>query len=265
LIDCQAQLRITLHLFNALKVNGIIEEGQVPFLDMLHNSFKSSRGVWEGPLPQRGELVKRFWICFGMNLKNAKKMAEASKLAVRRHQLDPSSNKGVWGKRRMKPVDPVEIAKCFRRICNRDFHDIEDKYHSDDQKRRMKGTEMYSYAVRTNDTLDAVDNEQQLLALNLPVCGVLIDQFVCDLGRHLQWGPLFERIGNSILHDKKRQECAVLFAQHLLGALDFANDPFGHKFLDVSMGEETATFMSTYFNGLDPGKALWFQAVEWEE
>ena len=45
---------------------------------------------------------------------------------------------------------------------------------------------MYSYAVRTHDTLDAVDTEQQLLALNVPVSGVLSDQFVCGLERYLQ-------------------------------------------------------------------------------
>jgi hypothetical protein len=71
--------------------------------------------------------------------------------------------------------------------------------------------------------------------------------------------------GNSILHGKNRQEYAVLFAQHLLGALDFAHDPFRYEFHKIPMVEETATFMSTYFNELDPEKALWFQAIEWEE
>ena len=42
LIDCQAQLRITLHLFNELKVNGIIRNGQIPFLDKLHKCFQST-------------------------------------------------------------------------------------------------------------------------------------------------------------------------------------------------------------------------------
>jgi hypothetical protein len=198
-----------------------------------------------------------------MNVKNAKKMAEKSKLAVQRHQLDTTStNKSDWGSRRMKAIDPpVEIAKCYRRICNRDFHDVVDKYHSDDQKRRMKGTDIYSCAVRTNDTLDTIADEQQLLALNLPTCGVYIEQFVCSLGRILQWGPFLES-GNSVLGGQKRQGFAVLFAQHLLGALDFAHNPFRHEFLDVPMGEASATFMASYFGRLDPARGTWFQAME---
>jgi hypothetical protein len=200
-----------------------------------------------------------------MNVKHAKKMAEKSKLVVQRQQMDTTStNNDDWGKRRMKPIDPVEIAKCYRRICNRDFHDVVDKYHSDDQKRRMKGTEIYSCAVRTNDTLDAIDDEQQLLALNLPACGVLIELFVCSLGRVLQWGPFLES-GNSVLDGQKRQGYAVLFAQHLLGALDFAHDPFGHEFLDIPMGKVSAILMSGYFGRLDPARAMWFQGIERED
>ncbi len=45
MIDSQAQLRITLHLFYTLKVlNGIIREGQVPVLDRLHRYFENNRG-----------------------------------------------------------------------------------------------------------------------------------------------------------------------------------------------------------------------------
>ncbi len=268
LIDCQAQLRITLHLFNALKVNGILKEGQIPFLDKLHKCFKSSRGVWEGPLPQRGELVQRFWICFGMSIKHAKEMAEKSKIAVQRRQMD-SNFKTNWGKRKMKPIEPAEIAKSYRRICNRDFHDVVDKYHSDDQRRRTKGTEIYACAVRTNDTLDAIDVEQQLLSLNLPACGVLIEQFVCSLGRVLQWGPLLQmglQMGGSVLNNQMRQGYAILFAQYLLGALDFAHDPMDHELIDgFPMGRTSAAMMEHYFRNLDPSKAMWFQAVEWED
>ena len=139
-----------------------------------------------------------------------------------------------------------------------------DKYHNEDQKRRMKGTEIYSCAVRTNDTLDAIDSEQQLLSLNLPACGVLIEAFVCSLGRVLQWGPILET-GSLYIDSQKRQGYAVLFAQHLLGALDFAHDPFSHEFLNVPMGEASATYMTTFFNRLDPGRVMWFQSVERED
>ena len=57
----------------------------------------------------------------------------------------------------------------------------------------------------------------------------------------------------------------MLFAQHLLGVLDFADDPFRHEFLNIPMGEASAALMSGFFNRLDLSKAMWFQAIEWEE
>jgi len=262
MIDCQHQLRITLHLFNALKINGIIKEDQVPLLDQIHKSFKKSRGVWEGPLPQRGELVKRFWICFGMNPKDAKKMAENSKLAVRRHEVDTNFEKMEGRNRKMNPVKPAEIATCYRRICNRDFHDVLDKYHNDEQRQRcgIKGTDLYPYIVRSNDTLDAIDYEQHLLSLNLPACGALMEHFVCGLGRAFQWAPHLDE-EYSIPDYEKRPRFSVMFAQHLLGALDFADDPFNHEFLKIPMGKASSIFMSGFFNSIDPACFVWFQAV----
>jgi len=93
LIDCRAQLRITLHLFHALKNCALIREGDIPILDRLNEYFKSSRGVWEGPLPKRGEFVKRFWICFGMSAKESKQMSEEAKIAIITRKFSNITNK----------------------------------------------------------------------------------------------------------------------------------------------------------------------------
>jgi hypothetical protein len=82
LIDCQAQLRISLYLYHGLLINGIIKVGDAPLLDVLFDAFKESKAIWAGSLPQRGELVKRFWICFGMSFNESKRMAEKAKLDV---------------------------------------------------------------------------------------------------------------------------------------------------------------------------------------
>lgn len=265
MIDCHAQLRITLHLFHALRVNGIIHEGQIPLLDMLHNCFKSSKGIWEGELPKKGEFVKRFWICFGMNIATAKIMAERAKLIAQAHCLVPAEEES-WKQRKMSPLEPSKISKCYRRICNRDFHDVKDKYHTPDQRRRMGGSDQYILAVRKNDTLDALQDEQVLLSFNLPTCGALLEQFICSLGRVLQWEPLLAGgVDDSILGEDKRQGFAVLFAQHLLGALDFSQDPLSFEFLDIPLGEASSSFMTQFFSQfIDPSKVLWFQATQEE-
>jgi hypothetical protein len=82
--------------------------------------------------------------------------------------------------------------------------------------------------------LDAIENEQRLLSFNLPTIGVLLEQFVCSLGRILQWEPILASNPAPFMWDGanfKRQGFVYLFAQYLLGALDFAQDPYSYVFL----------------------------------
>ena len=182
-------------------------------------------------------------------------MADRAKLSVQRRKVFVDTHEDDWERtRRMNPVDPAEIAKCYLRIRKNDFHDVVDKYHSDDLRRQIKGWEIYSCAVRAHDTLDTMDDEQQLLALNLPVCGGMMEQFACSLGRMLNWEPILDP-----LDDHKREGYVIIFAQHLLGILDFADDPFTHDFQSAPVGEFSAKFMSSFFNTLDPPNIAWFQ------
>ena len=94
----------------------------------------------------------------------------------------------------MKSLEPAQIAKCYRRICNRDFHDVVDNYHTPEQRNNSRGTDMYNLAVRINDTLDAIDDEHRLLAQNLLNWGILMEQFVCSLNRIMQWDEVMESL-----------------------------------------------------------------------
>ena len=285
LIDCHAQLRIVLHLYHALIDRGILRSGQLPCLDMLYFAFRKSKAIWEGTPPQQGEFVQRFWICFGSSIADAKRMSESAKHNIigssASHGATPetqsrqsSRSNTISGTRKMSPIEPADISKSFRRICYRDFHDVVDKYHTAEQRRRSKGTDQYLFAVRTNDTLDAIEDEQQLLAFHFPSTGVLLEQFVCSLGRILQWEPLLGSRSNmpglgtppiAGTENMKRQGFAYLFAQFLLGALDFSVDPFSHEFMGVPLGQATATFMSAFFGRLDPSRVRWFQAIAVQE
>ena len=265
MIDCLGQLRIVLFLYHGLLVCGILRPGQLPLLDMLYQGFRTCKGVWEGQLPKRGELVQRWWICYGASIPQAKKMAEDSKKTTRQRQIGDLDVSGQH-RRRMTPIEPSDISVVFRRICCRDYSDVVDHYHTPEQRRRNQYTDQYRMAVRINDTLDTLDKEQKLLALNLINCGTVLDQFVCSLGRILQWEPILAQgmASSAVLSRTKRDGFVYLFAQHLLGALDFADDPFRHEFLNVPLGEATATFMSLFFGELAPERVLWFTPVEEE-
>ena len=57
-----------------------------------------------------------------------------------------------------------------------------------------------------------------------------------------------------------RQGFVTLFAQHLLGVLDFAQDPMDVGLSDISLCETTSSFMKQFFTRMPPQNFLWFQA-----
>lgn len=116
LIDCQAQLRISLYLYHGLLINSIIKEGDAPLLDVLFDAFKESKAIWAGSLPQRGELVKRFWICFGMSFNKLKLMTEKAKLDVNEFPF-PLTSFDDCNVSFARGIDPANIATSYHRTC----------------------------------------------------------------------------------------------------------------------------------------------------
>ena len=133
---------------------------------------------------------------------------------------------------------------------------MEDKYHTPEQRRNNKGSEIYEIAVRANATLDDIVEDQTTLSFNLINCGAQLEQFVCSLSRIIQWDPLLARA--SVFSVDKRQGFVFLFAQILLGALDYADDPLEYRFMDCPLASVSAMFLQQYFNKLSPQVFQWF-------
>lgn len=66
LLDSVGQLRMTLHLINALKLVGVWEQGTCQVLDWIFETYKSCKAIWEGQLPMKGQLCTRWWIAQGL-------------------------------------------------------------------------------------------------------------------------------------------------------------------------------------------------------
>ncbi len=117
MIDCQAQLRITLHLFHALLATGILRRGEVPFLDLLYDNFRNSKAIWEGrTLPKRGEFAQRFWVCFGNNVSDARKLSNDSKRIIREMQQTPNSKNRQNHRndtRKLVAIETSDISKSY--------------------------------------------------------------------------------------------------------------------------------------------------------
>ena len=264
-VDNRAQLRIVMFLYHGLMLNGIIEIGQIPFLDVLYASFKNSRAIWDGELPHRGELIQKFWTSCGINLVDSKKWAQAAKELYAFRNLAGGRIDGIGRSlirnRRMTRPKPEEISKSFRRVCNNDFHDVVDKYCIQELENQSKRSDLYAFAVRINDTLDAIYEEEPLLSFNFLSCAVILEQFVCGLIRIMKWDRMIRsRAENPSSQQEHRMGAMHLFAHHVLGALDFSLDPMDHEFCQVPLVRTSSTFLTTFFTEVDPLKVQWFNA-----
>lgn len=86
MIDSFAQLRMVLHLYNALQQRNLIS-GTIPLLTSLDKFFVGVRAIWEGDKPKRDNLVKRFWLAYGTRADVVRRLHED----CRRMVLDPHS------------------------------------------------------------------------------------------------------------------------------------------------------------------------------
>ena len=107
MIEERYQLRIVLHLYNALLVNEDIfpdEDIHIPFLESLLRGFRKNKVLWGGPLPPtKGKLAERFQL--GME----------------------------------QCPDPNEFSTSYRRIIDLDFHDVVDRYHWEEISKQKRG------------------------------------------------------------------------------------------------------------------------------
>lgn len=74
-IDSNSQCRLVLHLYNALRVKGLISE--LPLLETLIDLFSKTKSLWVGGRPTaRGGFAKAFLLAFGYNIKWAGELAQ---------------------------------------------------------------------------------------------------------------------------------------------------------------------------------------------
>ena len=216
--------------------------------------------------------MQRFWICFGLDRRNSRKMVDEARrrhesISNMRRRADDVRLHPLRKSRNMKPIKPEEISKSYRRICNHDFHDVVNKYHTTEHREGRTNSDNYEFAVRVYDTLHSIDEEQQLLSFNLISCGVILEQFVCGLIQAMEWDRLIKALIRENPRDRydHRQGAVYLFAQFLLAALDFSSDPMDHEHLGVKLGRKSSSYLKEFFASVSPDDVMWFSPAVLEE
>ena len=280
MVDSFSQLRIVLHLYNALKDVGLAQPDSQGFLELLDKNFENSKAVWEGPKPTRGKFVLRWWIAFGTEVMEAKRLSNEA--AARFSRVQPTSNTVSRPSRRqetarqMTPIEPEKLSKSYRRIMNRDFSDVVDKYHN---TAKQKSNPQFDHLVRCNDTLDAIYEDQSYLAMNMTALGAHLNKFIDQFFSHywkkeiqmivqttpdsVRFGARTDgrRVGRQSWETSDdnlgRQAMVCIMAEEILGRLDF---------LELSVPNPAVvhlvSFMNKYFNQLDPRLFMYFTPIE---
>lgn len=286
MVDAFAQLRIVLHLFNAFIQVGALEHGELELLDFLYENFITSKAIWEGDIPKKGSFTYRWWIAYGMKFSCARESSQATKRRVenlRTPHAKANENVGFNMARTMTPIQPQDLYKSYSRICLRDFTGTVDKYHSERQKRDGKGTDLYELAVRVNDTLDHMEADERALATNFISLGYILNQFVVSLFRVLELESFVKQIvaemSNEVRHGRaadfrrigsssweasdanlERQAIVQIFADKILGVLDFTDNPYEDKLVVRS-----AAFMKLYFPKINIERVMIFTPTREED
>eukprot|EP00978_Attheya_sp_CCMP212_P017004 scaffold45035_cov49-Attheya_sp.AAC.3 len=287
MVDSFAQLRMTLHLYNALKVVGLLPPQGIEVLEWLDATFRNSKAIWEGPRPNRGSFVVRWWIAYGTKIEEAQRMSRETRAefssnsaSLPKSATDHRGAKNDNSTRKMTPIQPEKLCKSYRRICHHDFSDVVDTYHKTESQR---ASPIYDHAVRVNDTLDAMEKDQRFLATNFTSLGVILNQFVVSLFKVLELQPIVDelvravpdalrydgrvdgrRVGRNSWeggdHNLERQTMVHIFARQILGTLDFSN--LTHP---IPLIAQTAAFMQDFFQGVNPSRVMYFIPVEEED
>ena len=279
MIDNYSQLRMVLHLYYALKEVGLAPADSQGILALLDRNFESSKAIWEGTKPTRGNFVLQWWIAFGVELTEARRLSKEASARFSKAGGAPtkaSRPRLLETARTMTPIEPDKLSKSFRRIVNRDYTGVVDKYHKDIEK--QKSHPLYDHVVRCNDTLDAIEDEQQYLAMNMTAVGAHLNSFIDQFFDHywkrevqtiVRETPDSVRFGRragvrsigrqsweSSDSSIERLEMVHIFAQEILGRLDFA---------DLSRPDpvivQPVAAMSLFFEKLPPSLIMFFTPI----
>jgi hypothetical protein len=161
------------------------------------------------------------------------------------------------------------------------------RYHNARQRREGKGTALYEHAVRSNDTMDAMGEEQKLLAMNLISVGGILNEFTYTLFQDMGWKAEVDLMVQTTPDEIKTMRRAdgrrvkpgsweasdqnferyimvLIFSQRLLGVLDFSAVDVDDV-VSQQIDRAAACFERFFGSGLDPGRVMFFTPVEEEQ
>jgi hypothetical protein len=262
-IDAYGQLRFVLHLYNALRKRSMVEELQ--FLESLQKTFARSKAIWVGGCPNQGSFVKQFWLAWGMSHAEATRRSELK-------NCDAPQGLPRVEIRKMDAILPEQFSASYRLLVMRDFSgedaDCSITHVSAKRKGFLRRTSVFFNAItRINMARDSMDkDEMDLLPVNLPHVGGILNEFCEDLSKELGWDGLLQimvqtcpaEVRNSTTHggnrkqsgfhrsdeNLRRQALAHFWSGIILSELDHCS------VCDAKVAQKAAAFMTLRFGSM---------------
>ena len=122
--------------------------------------------------------------------------------------------------RAMGHVLPVDIAACYRKICMRDFRDIEGQKHSGLNPNQHVSV-VNELTFRAKATINAMKIEQRLLASNFALIGHLLQKHIIEV---LETSGVLQQIEAPFMYGQNAPLIPVIsvMIEHVLAPLDVA-------------------------------------------
>ena len=276
-VDTIGQLRLTLHMFNALNARGLFDGGcseDISFLTTLNDTFKNTRSLWVGGCrSKQGDFMKGLLKAWGHSTQKAICMYEERLHIIgdrdaSRTRLPSMSGNERSTMRDLDPYHPGQYSVSFRRLVLHDMtganadYSVINKPVGGKKKLDQARSAFLDFVTNVNMIRDGIDDDEAILPLNFTCVGNILNQFICDLSEHMGWNDIIRplicdefrqgrRMDGSQMRDFDKTDAAlerqavVLIIANMLADLDVATDDA----LSNGDASRAGKFMTEYFKG----------------
>ncbi|GAX17286.1 hypothetical protein FisN_10Lu159 [Fistulifera solaris] len=261
-IDSLGQLRITLHLYNALKLRDPLL--RIPFLEDMDKLFKNMKAVWTGGKPKRGSCCAVFCMSWGISA------SQAARLAFKHTAIEDTFPEYIGAKDHKRNsnerIHPEDISASYRCLAHHNLRS-ENKDNRHNTFRNARAAVINSQKKKhCSSMIDPMrDDQDHVFPVNFTAVGSILLEFVKALSDHMGWSNMAEdavrydvdaSLGNVFSSDlyHKQYYVSLIVRDFLLG---FDRNS-AEQLLPEFDADRVSAFTKSFFDNLEKERYIFF-------
>ncbi len=268
------EVRVVLHLYNALRSHGLVDD-DLPLLADIDRYFEKTKCMWNGwDKPLQWKFVYRHHLSMGAT--NEMAMYSQDKAAGKRPLNKPFVSQAKidrerkTSKRVSTEIDPAEISLAFRRYCRHDFNVTEKIPVGGSQKQRVYLNnslkdlpipwQIHDRRLRLLAGAILADFDSGLLKYNMVAVGTVFSQFLHetfnpDNYEHIaEYEAKLKEFFRTCQKGELRSYAQYGIVDEILAVLDFDPEPEKLQYLGEAFED--------FFNNLDLDRVHNFEGLD---